>query len=66
MTELLHLNLLIVIVVKSFVVSVVSNIREEGRKTVQTTLFSYQGSLSPYPPGSLLHLLHPLSIGPNP
>lgn len=66
MSNLLRLNLLIVVVVKSFVVSVVSNIRGEGQTTAQVALFLCQGSLSPYPPENLLHLLHPLPRGPNP
>ena len=66
MNYLLRLNLLIVVVVKSIVVSVVSNIRGEGQTTAQVALFLCKGSLSPYPPENLLHLLHPLPRGPNP
>jgi len=58
LSNLLRYNLLIILVVKSFVVSVVSNIRREGCRTARIAVFTYQSGFYHIPPGRLLHLLH--------
>ena len=61
MGNLLHYNLLIIIVVMYVVVSVVSSKRGEGLLGVADPRFCQSGRFLPLPPQNPLHLLHGLS-----